>query len=73
MIKIVIEQEKYNYGNVGKQPYNLNTTITIDKDGTLEDYLQAFIKALEIDGFSTLITEQHLIEAIKNAYYEEKC
>lgn len=72
MIKIVIEQEKYDYGVAGKQPYDLDTTIAIDKDGTLENYLQAFIKALEIDGFSFL-TEEKLIEAIKNAYYEEKC
>jgi hypothetical protein len=48
MIKIVYTQEAYNYGNVGKQAYDIETSINVIKDATIAEVVAAFIKILEI-------------------------
>ena len=48
MIKISYEQGKYDYGHVGSQMYGINVDIEMDKDASLGDCFEAFVKLLKI-------------------------
>jgi hypothetical protein len=68
MLKIVYKGENYNYGAVGKQPYDIDTEINIVEDATVPDVIQATIVAMKIAGYH--IDRKVLVEAIDEALYE---
>ena len=52
MIKMSYVSKNYNYEDIGKQPYDLETTINIIEDASISEVLMAVIKMLEIAGYS---------------------
>lgn len=68
MLKIIYSGQNYNYGNVGKQPYDINTEIDVIKDASLDEAFQAFITALKIAGYN--ITGEKVLKAVDAALDE---
>ena len=48
MIKLIYEGKPYDYGNVGKQAYEVKTEITMDSDAGVIDILEAVARLMNI-------------------------
>ena len=68
MIKLEYECKNYNYGNVGKQGYDIKTNINMVDDAGLDDLVEAFIKLLKIATYH--ISRENLKDAIDD-YFDE--
>ena len=68
MLKIVYEGKNYNYENVGKQPYDINTEITIVEDANITDVIQAVVKALQIATYH--IDRKTMLDAVNDVFDE---
>lgn len=66
MLKIVYEGKSYNYENVGSQPYDINTEITIVKDASVTDVVEAVIKALQIATYH--IDRKTMLDAVNEVF-----
>ena len=71
MIKIIYDEGCYNYGNVGKQPYDIHTELKVIKDASLDEAMQAFITTLKIAGYS--INRKSILDAVEDALAEIDC
>lgn len=67
MIKIIYENEAYDYGLNGKQPYNIKSEIEIIKDAAIEDVVAAMVKIMRIATYH--ITRETMINAV-NDYFD---
>lgn len=54
MIKIYGKSNKYDYGEVGKQQYDINTTITFDDEATLDQVVEGVMRMAQLVGYSTI-------------------
>ena len=66
MLKIVYEGKSYNYGNIGSQPYDINTEITIIDDASVTDVIEAVVKALQIATYH--IDRKTILDAVNNGF-----
>lgn len=66
MLKIVYEGKNYNYENVGSQPYDINTEITIVEDASVTDVVEAVIKALQIATYH--IDRKTILNAVNDVF-----
>ena len=65
MIKMIYEQEEYNYG-IGSQPFDIKTEIKLTNDSNVVENLVALIKLMNVAGYS--INDKVLHDAIDNIY-----
>ena len=72
MIKIIYKQEQYEYGDVGAQPYDIDTKITVKEDASIEEVFAAVIRILKVAGYQ--VNQDNIERAINalfnNDYYE---
>ena len=68
MLKIVYEGKSYNYGNVGSQPYDINTEITIIEDANVTDVVEALVKAMQIATYH--IDRKTMLDAVNDVFDE---
>ena len=68
MLKIVYEGENYNYGNAGKQPYDINTEIKVIEDATVTEAVEAFVKVLQIATYH--IDRETMLNAVNEVFDE---
>ena len=68
MLKIVYEGKSYNYGNIGSQPYDINTEITIIDDASVTDIIEAVVKTLQIATYR--IDRKTMLDAVNNVFDE---
>ncbi len=68
MLKIVYEGKSYNYGNVGNQPYDINTEITIIEDANVTDVVEALVKAMQIATYH--IDRKTMLDAVNDVFDE---
>lgn len=68
MIKIIYEEKSYCYENVGQQPWDIKSEITLDSDISSDYAVLAFIKMLGIAGFSVKTEERakELLDKVKD-------
>ena len=67
MIKLIYEQEQFEYPNVACQPYNIKTMIELKEDADIEEAIATYLNFLKITGYR--LRKELLIEAI-NEYFD---
>ena len=68
MIKLIYEQEHFEYPNVACQPYDIKTIVELKEDADIEEAIATYLNFLKITGYNRLRKEL-LIEAI-NEYFD---
>jgi len=73
MIKIISEQPKYRFENIGEyQDYDLKTEMVLDDDINATDAIIAFIKILNIAGYRVSVDSlRKVIDCLKDEGYRE--
>ena len=72
MIKIIYNQESYDYESAGKQEYDINTEIKLNDDISSIEAIEAFLKLLNIATYRVSIdTLERVIQDLKDEGYEE--
>lgn len=73
MIKIISEQPKYRFENIGEyQDYDLKTEMVLDKDINATDAIIAFVKILNIEGYRVSVDSlRRVIDCLKDEGYKE--
>ena len=66
MLKIVYEGKNYNYENIGSQPYDINTEITMVEDASVTDVVEAVVKALQIATYH--IDRETILNAVNDVF-----
>ena len=67
MIKLIYEQEQFEYHNVACQPYNIKTVVELKEDADIEEAIATYLNFLKITGYR--LKKELLIEAI-NEYFD---
>ena len=67
MIKLIYEQEQFEYPDVACQPYDIKTVIELKEDANVEEAIAAYLSFLKITGYR--LRKELLIEAI-NEYFD---
>ena len=73
MIKIISEQPKYRFENIGEyQDYDLKTEMILDDDINATDAIIAFMKILNIAGYRVSVGSlRRVIDCLKDEGYRE--
>ena len=67
MIKLIYEQEQYEYPNVACQPYDIKTVVELKEDADIEEAIATYLNFLKITRYR--LRKELLIEAI-NEYFD---
>ena len=67
MIKLIYEQEQFEYPNVACQPYDIKTMVELKEDADIEEAIATYLNFLKITGYR--LRKELLIEAI-NEYFD---
>jgi len=54
MITITGKSDAYNYGETGKQEYNINTTISFTEDASIDQIIEGVIRLATVMGYSVI-------------------
>ena len=54
MITITGKSDAYNYGETGKQEYDINTTVNFTEDASLEQIIEGVIRLATVMGYSVI-------------------
>ena len=68
MLKIVFNEKRYDYGDIGKKHFDTHAEINIAEEGTLTDAFQAFITTLKIAGYQ--VNREQITKAVEEAMDE---
>jgi len=73
MIKIISEQPKYRFKNIGEyQNYDLKTEMVLNDDINATDAIIAFMKILNIAGYRVSVDSlRKVIDCLKDEDYRE--
>ena len=72
MIKMNYVQEPYNYDAFARQPYNIETNITLDEDISEDMAIRAFLRLLNVATYhATLKTLKNLVEDLEIEGYAD--
>ena len=73
MIKITFKQEPYYYENIGSQPYDIETVVTLNEDISSDEAILAFIRVLNMATYRvTIDTLKKIISNLEYEYDEEE-
>ena len=56
-MKLIYEQEQYEYQSIGAQTYDIKVEMKIKEHASVEEAIAAFMKYLQIAGFTCLNKE----------------
>lgn len=70
MLKFIYEGKSYDYGKIGKQPYDIKTEINIIEDANIEEAMEAFLKIMQIATYRIEGNKEAILNAVEN-YFEE--
>lgn len=70
MVEIKITQKQENFNDIGflKRIYELDTTIKINEDSTISEFMGAVVKAMKIEGYR--VSESAMLQAIDDLVAE---
>ena len=72
MITIIYKQEPYYYDDSGKQPYDIETKIVLDKDIEGKEAIRAFMRLLNIATYPiTLSSLKYLVDQLEDEGYKD--
>ena len=54
MITITGKSDAYNYGETGKQEYDINTTVNFTEDASLDQIIEGVIRLATVMGYSVI-------------------
>ena len=54
MITITGKSDAYNYGETGKQEYDINTTVNFAEDASLDQIIEGVIRLATVMGYSVI-------------------
>ena len=54
MITVTGKSARYDYGDAGKQEYDIDTTITFDDDATLDQVIEGIMRVAQLVGYTTI-------------------
>lgn len=54
MITITGKSDAYNYGETGKQEYDINTTINFTQDASIDQIIEGVIRMATVMGYSVI-------------------
>lgn len=60
MITITGKSDAYNYGETGKQEYNINTTISFTEDASIDQIIEGVIRLATVMGYSVIGMPKYL-------------
>lgn len=60
MITITGKSDAYNYGETGKQEYNINTTVNFTEDASLDQIIEGVIRLATVMGYSVINMPSYL-------------
>ena len=67
MIKLIYEQEQFEYPDLACQPYDIKTVVELKEDADIEEAIATYLNFLKITGYR--LRKESLIEAI-NEYFD---
>lgn len=68
MLKFIYKDENYDYmgDGLGKQPYDIETEISVIENADISEVIQAMIRIMTIAQYN--INRNNIIEAVKEAF-----
>ena len=70
MIKIIFKSKPYYFENVGGQAYDIDTTIEMNEDASLNDIMEAVIRLTKFAGY--IATKQSFLNAIEDIFEDRE-
>ena len=67
MIKLIYEQEQFEYPDLACQPYDIKTVVELKENADIEEAIATYLNFLKITGYR--LRKELLIEAI-NEYFD---